>query len=424
MGFQNEGLEKKRYKITPSQARIMIVLLLGAGLVLRIWLTSLTDGHPFDIRTFREWASAAANSLFQVYSGRRPSDYPPLYMYVLYLIGKLGGIPALTPHIVVLLKLPSIFADIATSYLIYKFSKKHLSISASLLLSAFYIFNPAVFINSTVWGQVDSFFTLFIVSAVFCLCEGRIGVSSLLFTAAILMKPQGIIFLPVLFFELIRSRKLGSFLKAAAFSLLAAVAVVLPFAVHYGPMWIINLYSSTLGEYRYASVNAFNFFSLLGANFTNDSTTLFIFSYYIWGMIAIVAVTAISGLIYLKGNNTKFAPGIALLLISGVFTFSSRMHERYLFPAVALAILAYIYIKDRRLLYLAGGFSITSYINTHYILYLTDIGVNQAGFDAILMLTSVMNVFLVCYLVKVLFDDIYIVASRDKCRQIQKNKDG
>jgi Gpi18-like mannosyltransferase len=35
------------------------------------------------------------------------------------------------------------------------------------------------------------------------------------------------------------------------------------------------------------------------------------------------------------------------------------MHERYLFPVVALAVLAFIYWQDKRLWLLAGGFSLT-----------------------------------------------------------------
>jgi len=133
------------------------------------------------------------------YSSSRSSDYPPLYMYILFLTGKIAGVPAMNPYFTLLLKLPSIVADITTSYLIYRLAGKYLSLEISVLLSAFYIFNPAVFINSTFWGQVDSFFTFIVVSAVFMLSEKKTGLSSALFAAAVMMKPQGIIFLPVLF---------------------------------------------------------------------------------------------------------------------------------------------------------------------------------------------------------------------------------
>ncbi|MFC7441846.1 glycosyltransferase 87 family protein [Laceyella putida] len=102
-------------------------------------------------------------------------------------------------------------ADIATAYLIYWLADKVLPSKISLLAAAFYIFNPAIFINSTFWGQVDSFFTLLVVLAVFMISEKKVSLSAGLFAAAVLMKPQGIIFLPVLFFELVRLKSVKHF---------------------------------------------------------------------------------------------------------------------------------------------------------------------------------------------------------------------
>lgn len=394
----------KKLKIHSGNERILILTLLCVGLFLRISSATLMEGHPFDINLFKNWATAAANNLFQVYSNSRSSDYPPLYMYILFLIGKIASIPAMSPYFTVLLKLPSIVADIATSYLFYKLARKYLSLEISILLSAFYIFNPAVFINSTFWGQVDSFFTFIVISSVVMLSEKKIVLSSALFTAAIMMKPQGIIFLPVLFFELIRQKSFKNFLKVVFFSLSMALIIILPFSLNKDMLWVFKLFSNTLSEYPYTSVNAFNFFSLIGKNYAKDADTLFVFSYHNWGMIFIIMITAFSWFFYTKGNNRVFASAAALLQIAGVFTFSTRMHERYLFPAVALSILAFIYLRDKRLLLLSAGFSSTVYINTHFVLFQTSNGINSVSFSPILIFTSLLNVLLFSYLVRVLFD--------------------
>lgn len=295
-------------------------------------------------------------------------------------------------------------ADIATSYLIYRLARKYLSPEIAILASAFYIFNPAVIINSTLWGQADSFFTLIVALSVFMLAENRIGPASALFTAAVLMKPQGIIFLPVLAFELLRQHKLKSFLTAAGSALGTAAAIVLPFSLGSGVMWIFRLFAGTVAEYPYASVNAFNLFGLLGANYTQDSSTLFLLSYHAWGLLFIVVITALAWSVYLKGNSRVFAAVAALLQIAGVFIFATRMHERYLFPAVALSILAFIYLRDRRLLLLSAGFSVTSYVNTHVVLFGTMRGIDAVPFNPALVGVSVLNLLLFACLVKVLFD--------------------
>lgn len=407
-------LLRKKLKINPDHEKILLLALLGVGLLLRVAAATLVEGHN-DINLFRSWASSAAGNFLQFYDGARTSDYPPLYIYVLFLIGKIAAIPAVSAYYTILLKLPSIAADIATSYLIYRLARKYLSLETSVLLSAFYVFNPAVFINSTFWGQVDSFFTLIVVAAVTLLAEKRTVLAAILFAAAVLMKPQGLIFLPVLFFELVRQKSLMNFIKAAAAALVTTAAIVLPFSYNKGALWIYNLFAKTADEYPYASVNAFNFFSLIEKNWVRDSTVFWDLSYHAWGMVFIVAVTLLAWFLYYKGKSSLFAPAAALLLITGVFNLSTRMHERYLFPAVALAILAFIYLKDKRLLFLSAGFSATVFLNTHYVLFKTS-GMNAFPYSPALIVTSILNVLLLIYLVWVLFD----IAVRGKRKNLDE----
>jgi Gpi18-like mannosyltransferase len=346
-------IARKNIKIQHVDKKILILTLLGTGLFLRVAAAPWIGGFPTDIRFFTSWATSAAQNLGEFYTSGS-SDYPPFYIYILFLAGKLASLPALSSYFILLIKLPSILADIATAYFIYRLAAKYLSLEWSLLLCAAYLFNPAVFINSTFWGQVDSFFAMIVVLAVLLLTEKKVSLSAALFTAAVLMKPQGIIFLPVLFFELVRLKSLKRFLAAAVTILGTALVIIVPFSYHQEPLWIINLFTKTLGEYPYASVNAFNFFSLLGANYKQASSTLFIFSYHTWGMIFIALVTALSFFIYIKGRNATYASAAALLQIAGVFTFSSSMHERYLFPALALALISCILLRDKRLLWLSA----------------------------------------------------------------------
>lgn len=397
-------LAYKNVKISAANEKFIMFTLLCLGLILRIFIAAIIEGHPFDINTFKNWATAAANNLSQVYSSSRSSDYPPLYMYVLFVIGKIAGINGMNPYYTILLKLPSIAADILTSLLIYRLAKKYLSSEISMILSVFYIFNPAVFVNSAIWGQVDSFFTLIVVYSLVMLSEKKVMLSSVLFTAAVLMKPQGIIFLPALFFELVRMKDFKSFLKSAAAAIITAVIVILPFSLNKGFLWIFKLFSNTVGEYPYASVNAFNFFSFIGKNYTKDTDVLLIFSYHSWGMIFIVLVTLFTWFFYIKADNRNYAAAAALIQIAGVFTFSASMHERYLFPAVALSILTFIYLRDKRLLLLPLGFSCTVFINTYYVLYETVRGINSVSYTPVLIFTSLLNIILFIYLIKVLID--------------------
>lgn len=104
-------ITKKKVTIRPSNRKILILTLLGVGFCLRIVLATMISGHPFDLNTFQNWAMTAANNLSQFYQGHNAGDYPPLYIYILFLIGKIGSLSAMNPYYTLLLKLPSIVAD-------------------------------------------------------------------------------------------------------------------------------------------------------------------------------------------------------------------------------------------------------------------------------------------------------------------------
>lgn len=389
----------KKIKEFEISEKFLIPVLIGIALFLRLFISVILPSFSSDLNLFKAWAVSAGKSLTTVYSNSRNADYPPLYMYVLAVVGKIGNTSAFSSYFNLLLKLPSIFADIITAFLIYKLANKRLSHSISIILSSFYLFNPAILVNASVWGQVDSFFTMILVLGIYMLSEGKVGISAIFFSAAVLMKPQGIIFLPVLFFELVRLKSIKEFIKTALIGLSVAVIIALPFVITNGIPWLFKLYSGTVGEYPYASVNAFNFFSLIGKNYASDSGTILGITYHNLGMIFIILVTIISFIIYIKGNNKTMAPAVALLEISGVFTFASSMHERYLFPAVALSILAYIYLKDRRILMAAIGLSITVFANTYYVL-----NGGSTGYTPVLIVTSALNVLIFGYLLKIIID--------------------
>ena len=58
-----------------------------------------------------------------------------------------------------MVKLPFIFADIGLAFLIYKIVNKFRP-SVAKLAALFFLFNPIVIYNSTIWGQTDSLINL------------------------------------------------------------------------------------------------------------------------------------------------------------------------------------------------------------------------------------------------------------------------
>ncbi|AHV99514.1 glycosyltransferase 87 family protein [Paenibacillus sabinae] len=390
-----------KLRLNESRRGLAVFLLLAAGLCLKLAAAPWISGYRGDIRFFTTWAQAAANGLGTFYD-TSSSDYPPLYVYILYVTGKIVTLPQIEPYFLTLTKLPSILADAVTAVLLYKAASRYLKFETAFLIAGFYMFNPAVLINATFWGQVDSFFTMLVVLSVLAMTRRKLGWAALFLTLSILMKPQGIIYTPVLLFALLRTGKPGPWLKAAAIFAVTVVIVALPFSSGKSPLWLYELYSGTVNEYPYASVNAFNLFGLLGANYEDSSSTLLLFSCHIWGLIFIFATTLLSGWYYLRSRSAAFASLSALLLISGVFTFSSSMHERYLFPAASLALLAYVYFKDSRLLWMSFGYSATIFLNTYAVYYGYASRDGHVGF--LLFFSALLNIAMCILLVKVMQD--------------------
>ncbi|MDD4891836.1 MAG: hypothetical protein PHU85_18100, partial [Phycisphaerae bacterium] len=173
-------------------------LMLLAAFVVRVVLAATTTGHPADINTFSAWAGHAAEGLRGFYSPGYFADYPPGYIYVLWAVGKLRlalGLNFGTPGFLILLKLPAMLADLATAWLIWRLARRH-GAAAPLALAALYAFNPAVILDSAVWGQVDGVLTLLVLLGVMLL-ERFPAASAASFAAALLVKPQALIFGPV-----------------------------------------------------------------------------------------------------------------------------------------------------------------------------------------------------------------------------------
>lgn len=392
---------KKVIKLPQIKGGLVLGIIFVTGFALRLILAKSIEGMPNDIASFKAWAVAAADNFSGLYKSGMFLDYPPLYMYVLFIIGKLAAIPSLGADFTLLIKLPSILADMATAYLLCKLTETKFKSGFGYLTAAIFIFNPAIILNSSIWGMVDSFFMLFVIAALLLVVYDKVEYSVIFFAASILMKPQGIFFLPVLFFEVIRKRSIKRLTLTILFGFVTTIVIILPFFSIKDPLWIFKLYLNTASEYPYATLNAYNLFGLLGANLKQDSGILFIFSYNTWGLLFDVLVFLFAGFIYLRFKNAAAPLLAALILNTGAFTLSTRMHERYMYPAIVISLLLFIYIKDRRLPFIFTALTFTITLNMHDVLYraLNTITPHIPPDSPLLIWSSIANVILLIYMV-------------------------
>lgn len=316
-----------------------IIGIVGFCLLLRLILS------PFgtwlgDMGSWIGWS----NRLMEVGFGKfyeAWSDYLPGYMYVLFLWGNLWKI---LPHVIpqeVFYKLPSIFADGITIYLIYLIVKKLKDERSALVAGFIYGISPAVFGNSALWGQADSFAVLPIVLALYFILNKKYLLSGLMIGAAAVLKPAGMFLLPVLLlFIILKDKKI----KDVLFFLIPAIAIFLlafwPFSDGQDLIpFIIHRFQTTMDQYKYTSLNAFNFWAIGGGWWKDDTVRFFLLTLQQWG-VGLFSISYLSILGNLRKKREVNLPLSAAIIFLAGFLFLTRAHERHIFPVFAFLAIA------------------------------------------------------------------------------------
>lgn len=378
------SLIREKGKEENSQDKSYLVLLwiiFGAAFVVRIIAAAVYKGNETDMNCFLIWSqNVFEDGLSKFYLSDSFHDYPPGYMYILYIVGAIRALFSWawdSKASIVLTKLPAIIADMFTAYLIFKIASKRLKESGAALLSAVYLFCPMVILDSAVWGQTDSVFTVFMVLMCYLITEKKLILSYFVFAIGILIKPQSLFFTPVLICGIIDQVFLEDFNWKKFFkNLVLGVAAILMIGVlmlPFGFSQALNQYTGTLKSYEYASINAYNFWNMLGHNWTSQYDRLLGVQYKTWGTIAIVLTVIISIIISLrcKKNAGKYY-FIGGFVVTTVFMFAVRMHERYLFPAMVMFLLAFAVRLRKEIYMLYVLVSTVAFYNAAHVLFVYD----------------------------------------------------
>jgi Gpi18-like mannosyltransferase len=196
-----KNVNKKRVKVNK------IYIILGAiylvAFVFRIFIAGTILGHHTDMGCFSYWGEQAyQDGLLEFYNGKLYCDYPPLYIYILWVIEalrELFGIMFAFPAHLIMLKLPSIIFDLISAYFIYKIAKNRFSEKTSVILSALMAFNIAYILNSSAWGQIDSILTFLIMLTAYNIMNNKLQWATVAYVFAVLLKPQALYSLQYLF---------------------------------------------------------------------------------------------------------------------------------------------------------------------------------------------------------------------------------
>ncbi len=414
-----------------ASRHLPLVAIIGGGLVLRLWLAFVAfpgQGLAGDLGLFQSWATTLARvGPGAFYASASSANYPPGYMYILWLLGSLGTpVGALLGvsndrAVPLLLKLPAIGADVGIALLLAWAGRRWFGGRAGLLAAALYLFIPVTWYDSALWGQVDAVGALLMMAAVIVLIEGWSEPAVALAVLSLLVKPQDAIALVVVVPILVRrhmlrvgtgpvptlgprlaglDRRLGGLLRdqgpirlgtCALVAAVAGIVVLLPFDIaRLGPAsladvpvvghvaGLIGLFASVGGQFSVLTANAYNAWALVGpaplasaigasgGTWTADSLLVGgLPAVTIGGALLVSVGLLVAGGLLVRDGRLPILLGFSLVAF-GFYALPTRVHERYLFPFFASGALLAAGSATRALGY--AGVGLANAVNLHAVL--------------------------------------------------------
>ncbi len=270
-----------------------LMVLIGA--LVRFLLCAKFKGHSTDIACWQGWGAKVATQGTHAFYVDNWCDYPPGYMLVCAGLWRIASVFSDGPESLRLFvyMLPAFAADVLSGLLLLKASKRFgCGDRLALLLAGLIVLNPAAVFLSGAWGQIDSILTVLLLGTFLLLNDSREKpwlrlCAGLLYGVAILMKWQALIFGPVLALLYVMTgvdqfgtKKFVLHVLWSAAAVIGALVVLLLGSVLFRgadmPLtWMVERFMSASGGYDYASVEAYNLFTLFGANWTKAGVEVF-----------------------------------------------------------------------------------------------------------------------------------------------------
>ena len=390
-----------------------LMWVLGAAFIVKLIIAAVYEGHGTDMGCFSAWSDRIFNDgPWGFYHSDAFTDYPPGYMSLLWIVGALRsvfGLDVATGMGRIAIKMFPILFDLGAGIFLYKIAKRKFSEASSLLLSVTYVLNPIIVLDSSAWGQVDGAFTFFVLLVGYlCMEEKRIP-AYFAIVAGVLLKPQMLIFAPILIWTIIEQVFLKDLNKEKVIKDLvgglSAIAAMVIFTLPFGVDKVFSQYINTLGSYPYCTINAYNFWALMGENWQPQTNMFFGLRASTWGTLAIFVSVALSGYIFYKLREDKSRYFLSMaVIIANMFMFSVRMHERYLFPIIVLLLAAFLVKPTKELFFTYVAFSVVHFLNVGHVLwaYIEQDG-NTGPNGGLVGVTSLLSLLVFAYLFVAVF---------------------
>ena len=312
------------YRVTMPAMGLVVLLLVGLGLRL---VVLPVPGHGGDVQVMARWAENLVLYGPGQFYEHDSSIYPALLPF-LWIVGLAFDGDQLTTAI----KGISIPFDLLIGLTLFIVGRRAGS-GPGLLAAGCYLLNPALILAGPVWGQVDAAGSLFFLLALVALAADRFGWAGALAVVAGLAKPQfGLVALPVLVVVGQRLWQRRDARPLAAVVAGGAVAGgVLGAFLGLSPLRWLERLSGTATFQPDTSLNAINVWGVLVGFEIDDAP-------YVGIGALLLVIGLVASLVPLRrGHDLAIVLTVGMMLAFAFYFLPTRVHERYLFPALVVA---------------------------------------------------------------------------------------
>ena len=316
--------------MTRDRRRVVAWLALGVLLAAGLWIRLAvldTTGHYGDALVNGRWADNMARWGSWDFYRHDGAIYPAL-LYAYWPIGVLLDGAAQARAV----KGLSIPFDLAIGVVLYLATQRFVGPVRALVAPTIYLFNPAVLLAGPVWGQVDAAGTLVYLLALLALAGRRFALAGACAVLALLVKPQfGLVLFPVAVVSILHWRATRSFGPPARAVLGGAAAyAVVAIPLRMNPITYVGRVIGAGSFKEMSSANAANIWGLFHGYKKPDGDLV-----YVGAVLLLIGMTA-ALLPLLRRQDLWTVLAVGAFVIFAFYFLPTRVHERYLFPAMAV----------------------------------------------------------------------------------------
>lgn len=307
--------------------RAALAAILLAGLGLRLWgLGAL--GYPSDPIEVTRWAVGIRQYGPLGFYDHIAGGYYPAVLYLLWPLAALFSGDGLY----IAVKGLAIPFDLVTGVVLYLVGRHYSGPRAGVIAAGLFVLNPAAIVGGAMWGQLDVIGALCMLLAVVALGERRFTLSGIAAVVGGMVKATfgsvALVIAAASLIHAVRTRDPRAPLRAIAGGVIgyALVGVLLRLT----PFGYLDLVREGALRFAYTSLNAFNIWAAVAGFFEPDD------AYVRIGLALLLAgVTAALVPLWWR-RDTAALLAVAGAVVLAFYFLPTRVHDRYLFPAIVL----------------------------------------------------------------------------------------